>query len=1350
MNYENGKIAFTTGVDTSGLERDIKRAQNSFSDLNSNFKKECSGIDGAIKTIGTSIATVFTIQKAGEFIKKMVSVRGEIESLEKSFSILAGTVQGKNLFQEIREFAVKTPMTMPALAKGAQTLLAFNYEAKNVMPILKAIGNISMGNEEKFNSLVLAFSQMSSTGKLMGQDLLQMINAGFNPLAVISEQTGKSIGVLKEEMAAGSISADMITKAFMDATSEGGKFNGMLEQQSKGIEGSLSNLEGAIEDMFNELGEKSQDVITGSIQSITSLVQNYEKVGRVIFELIATYGIYKATVISLSAIENLRYQATLAQMAGMTKMQVITDILRAKTEALNIAMAKNPYMLVAAGVAALSIAVYKLATHQTDAEKAQKKLNEAFNESQKNIISEKAQIDNLFGRLKAAKEGTQEYESAKKTIINQYGEYLQGMSSEIQSLQDVEGAYKAVTRAIEESARARAFESYTKDIADEYADKMADIRDEVKKILEEKFGTEKGDEYFWKIVPVLEGEEKATDEINDIINQFDKKKYILSGSDSGMGVESKETTTNDLKSQMTKAAKARKVMNDAFDSAKTKFQNPQSNNNNGGSGESGGTDDTTSYGADYEKARKEWEEAKKELQKIEEDKDSFTTKQYEDAKKREEEKKKAYSNLGGDVSGKTVEKSNKIESDISEKEKNASKERQTLEKELYFQEQQNRINLETDERKRKEEQMKLDHEKEQYNLEQQKQRAIDAEIERQKAIFEAQEKNKSIKDENYTQKFFTEKDIDTSKVSDIESSYSVLFSQLKDLQEKELSDLQTEDTNAMNQYLAEYGNYLEKRQAITTLYKEKISNATTEGEKLTLASQMREELSDLDMEANKTTSAISVLFSDMANKTVADMRSIADSAEAALQFIIGGEWDETKGLGFGISKETFEVLQQSPEALERIRKGIQDVRNEADSSEGAFKKMANGLKNIFNAGDDVNKTKKALAEIESGFNEVMQVGGFLSDTLSSLGDAFGSDALSGIADGINVAMDAANSAMSGAQVGAMFGPLGAAIGGAIGLVSSLASSFAKLHDGKIQKEIDKTIGKYDDLNDKVDEYGDTADESFGAGKAAAIEQQKALKQLQIELLKTAISQEKLKKNPDDSQIEQWEKEINGLEDDINDLGEAAEDAIFGESVKTAIENFGNAIADAWANGESASEAANKYMRNMIKQTVMQAILDYTKAAGRIELIRQKIKDFLENDGIITDSEKKILEQMAQDLIEDVEAEYEWAKDLFGDEFSQDSTKKGFAAMSQDTAEELNGRFTAIQIDTNDIKAFCDTISVNTQFIVNATTAMRQNTEEIKNLSLTALDHLETISRNTYELYEMNERLGKIEQNTRNL
>lgn len=126
-------------------------------------------------------------------------------------------------------------MTLEPLAKGAQTLLGFGVAAEKVMPILKQIGDISMGNADRFQSLVLAFAQASANGKLMGQDLLQMINAGFNPLNQMSKDTGKSIAELRDEMSRGAISAEDMEKAFAAATAEGGQFYGMLEKQSEGV-----------------------------------------------------------------------------------------------------------------------------------------------------------------------------------------------------------------------------------------------------------------------------------------------------------------------------------------------------------------------------------------------------------------------------------------------------------------------------------------------------------------------------------------------------------------------------------------------------------------------------------------------------------------------------------------------------------------------------------------------------------------------------------------------------------------------------------------------------------------------------------------------------------------------------------------------------------------------------------------------------------------------------------------------------------------------------------------------------------------------------------------------------------
>lgn len=264
-----------------------------------------SGLDGTLKGLQNTVVGLFAVDKASEFIRKIMDVRGEVESLQISFETLAGVTKGRELFGDIRSFAVHTPMMVKDLAQGAQTLLGFNIEAERVMPILRQIGDISMGDAQKFNSLTLAFAQMSSTGKLMGQDLLQMINAGFNPLMVISEKTGKSIGQLKEEMSAGKITVDMVAEAFEAATAEGGKFHGMLEKQSKGMKGAMSNLEGAWEDALNEMGEKGEGVMVDVIDLTTDAIKNFDKLGTAILTVVAAYGEYKGSLMAIEAWHNM-------------------------------------------------------------------------------------------------------------------------------------------------------------------------------------------------------------------------------------------------------------------------------------------------------------------------------------------------------------------------------------------------------------------------------------------------------------------------------------------------------------------------------------------------------------------------------------------------------------------------------------------------------------------------------------------------------------------------------------------------------------------------------------------------------------------------------------------------------------------------------------------------------------------------------------------------------------------------------------------------------------------------------------------------------------------------------------
>lgn len=352
-----------TGNATDALGRKLRQTGNEGSESFGKLQKAAAGF--------------FTLAAAKEFGQKVFAVRSEIQSLQTSFETLVGNKpQAEELFNSIREFAVKTPMQMKNLASAAQTMMSFNIPVEQIMENLKALGDVSMGDEQKFQSLSLAFSQMSATGKLMGQDLLQMINAGFNPLVTISEKTGKSIGQLKEEMEKGAISADMVRQAFIDATSEGGKFYGMLEAQSKTLRGAYSNLQGAIDDMLNSIGEQSEGIMAGAIDAATFLVQNYEKVGKAILFVVATYGEYKAAVMVNIALEKAQAFNRLASTKGLTAMQLATTILTEKTKALNAVLMKNPYVLIATAVLSAATAFVIFREKQDSAAQKAKELNE--------------------------------------------------------------------------------------------------------------------------------------------------------------------------------------------------------------------------------------------------------------------------------------------------------------------------------------------------------------------------------------------------------------------------------------------------------------------------------------------------------------------------------------------------------------------------------------------------------------------------------------------------------------------------------------------------------------------------------------------------------------------------------------------------------------------------------------------------------------------------------------------------------------------------------------------------------------------------------------------------------------
>ena len=418
------------GVSTEDLQQETKAAEDKIHDLGNATKSETEKMDASLKKIAAGIGAYFSIQQLTKFESKVISIRSEMESLKTSFKTLAGEQIGGELFEQIKEYELRTTMIMQDLASGAQTMLAFNIPAQDVMQHLKAIGDISMGDSEKFKSLTLAFSQMSATGKLMGQDLLQMINAGFNPLQVISEQTGKSIGQLKEEMEKGAISTKMVQDAFHAAASEGGQFNGMLEAQSKTLKGAISNLEGAWQYMLNDIGEAQEGLIVGSIDMAQKIIANYQQVGQIIMGLITTYGIYKAAVVTAIAAEKLHIET-------LTIAKVRIAVVEKVQAALNATMLANPYVAAATALGVLVGVLVACHDSTTAEEKAQADLNATMETARQKQQEYNEETDRAIERAQQDEDATHGRRKAMNLLIQRYPDIIKKYIDEEGHLRDI-------------------------------------------------------------------------------------------------------------------------------------------------------------------------------------------------------------------------------------------------------------------------------------------------------------------------------------------------------------------------------------------------------------------------------------------------------------------------------------------------------------------------------------------------------------------------------------------------------------------------------------------------------------------------------------------------------------------------------------------------------------------------------------------------------------------------------------------------------------------------------------------------------------------------------------------------
>lgn len=591
---------------------------------------------------------------------------------------------------------------------------------------------------------------------------------------------------------------------------------------------------------------------------------------------------------------------------------------------------------------------------------------------------------------------------------------------------------------------------------------------------------------------------------------------------------------------------------------------------------------------------------------------------------------------------------------------------------------------------------------------------------------------------------------------------------------------------AMNDYLKEYGTYQDKKMALAAEYGQKIAFAETEGEKLILGKEWDKQLSDLEIKSGNTANAIIALFGDMKDKTLKELIEISTKGKEALEFLKSGEWDESKGKGLGITQEQFDLWSDMPEIMDRAGKSVESTNEKVDELRPAFDKVTEGVRRFFAAGDDPKKLTESLQLINEGVNEVMTSVQFLSTSFRKLSESIDINAIEEVADGFETIFDSISSGMEGAISGekfgelaasigkklgvigekaaSLFGPIGTAAGAAIGVVTSLASSIAKIHDKKNEKRIQRLQDQIDVLDASYEKLGRSIEKAYSTSAAKLINQQDELLKQQKLMIQQQILEEKDKKKTDEERIKEWEKQLDDINLKLEDNKEKAIEAITGTDVMSAIDEFAQAYSEAWATGTDAAEASTKIVQNLIKTAIIGFLKD--KLSPSVEEFMKKLADYM-SDGIVSPWEEAELNKLKEKMDAEAQKVFDTSSKYFqedkNDKYEQTATSGGFEKMSQDSADELNGRFTALQMTGEEIllflqgseqflsllyiKASMDVISVKIASLYDVA-------DETRTMIASIYIELQQINDNTantvIQLKKAVDKLTSIETNTKNM
>lgn len=385
-------LKFDITGDNGNMLSALQGVQNGVRQTQRVVEQSGQGIEQVFSKVQSAAAAAAGAFSAKELVRNVLEVRGQFQQLEVAFTTMLGSADKANdLMSQLVRTAATTPFDLKSVSEGAKQLLAYGTQADEVNGTLIRLGDIAAGLSIPLNDLVYLYGTTMTQGRMFTQDLRQFQGRGIP----IADELAKIFGVTKDKVGelvtAGKVGAAEVQQAIENMTNAGSRFGGLMEAQSHTITGQISNIEDAIDSMFNDIGKANEGVINDALGGISYLVEHWEEIGQIILNVAAAYGVAKAAVVAWSTyqkIHNLLMEKAAVQMAlakaegiALSESEAMASVatmgFKNALNALKVVIASNPVGALTVALTAVFTAMQLLDDETTELATASNKYGES-------------------------------------------------------------------------------------------------------------------------------------------------------------------------------------------------------------------------------------------------------------------------------------------------------------------------------------------------------------------------------------------------------------------------------------------------------------------------------------------------------------------------------------------------------------------------------------------------------------------------------------------------------------------------------------------------------------------------------------------------------------------------------------------------------------------------------------------------------------------------------------------------------------------------------------------------------------------------------------------------------------